>query len=51
MKAKELSILMLMVFPHATTWGFLLGNRFMGYAGLSLTLMGVAWYLYVSLNQ
>lgn len=47
MKARNLALLMLLVFPHTVTWGAFIGNRFMLYSGLAFTLLGAGWYLYL----
>ncbi len=47
MKARNLALLMLMIFPHTVTWGALIGNKFITYAGMAFTLLGCGWYFYL----
>lgn len=51
MKARELSTLMLFIFPHVITWGFIFKNEFMMYSGAAFTLLGVGWSFYLSAYQ
>jgi len=48
MKAKDLTLLMLLIFPHTFTWGVLFNLSSMVYISSVMLLIGVSSYFYLS---